>query len=144
MFFETYLSYCRKCSYKVFYRFYIQTDLFILCFVKNHSFEGYQAGDSLLLSQNSYEKQQSYINPLLCSWKADITHRSKASPHIKTYIRVHPNSSELDWFCLTSANLSKAAWGTLQKGKGENGHFLIRSYELGVLIYPDLFKVITF
>jgi hypothetical protein len=34
-----------------------------------------------------------------------------------------PNS----WFCLTSANLSKAAWGALQKN---NSQLMIRSYEV--------------
>lgn len=31
------------------------------------------------------------------------------------------------WFLLTSANLSKAAWGTLQKN---NSQLMIRSYEV--------------
>lgn len=34
-----------------------------------------------------------------------------------------PNS----WFCLTSSNLSKAAWGALQKN---NSQLMIRSYEV--------------
>lgn len=41
------------------------------------------------------------------------------------------------WFLLTSANLSKAAWGTLQKN---NSQLMIRSYELGVLFLPSLIK----
>jgi hypothetical protein len=40
--------------------------------------------------------------------------RSLAMPHIKTYMSFHPSSGEMDWFLLTSANLSKAAWGLLQ------------------------------
>lgn len=41
---------------------------------------------------------------------------------------------ELDWFVLTSSNLSGAAWGVLEKG-GSQMH--IRSYELGVLFLPS-------
>ena len=41
-----------------------------------------------------------------------------------------------DWFLLTSANLSKPAWGT-PSSKGSHHH--IRSYEAGVLIHPELY-----
>ena len=40
---------------------------------------------------------------------------------------------ELDWFLLTSANLSQAAWGVLQKN---NSSLYIKSFELGVLFLP--------
>jgi len=39
---------------------------------------------------------------------------------------------------LTSSNLSKAAWGTLQK---QGKQLMIRNYELGVLVLPELFDV---
>jgi tyrosyl-DNA phosphodiesterase-1 len=42
-------------------------------------------------------------------------------------------NQSLDYVVLTSANLSKAAWGTYQKQKTQ---FMIRSYELGVLFLP--------
>lgn len=41
---------------------------------------------------------------------------------------------ELDWFLLTSANLSQAAWGVLQKN---NSSLYIKSFELGVLFIPS-------
>lgn len=42
---------------------------------------------------------------------------------------------EAPWWLVTSHNLSKAAWGELQKG----GQALyMRSYELGVLCLPEL------
>uniref|UniRef100_A0A0D9WZP9 Uncharacterized protein n=1 Tax=Leersia perrieri TaxID=77586 RepID=A0A0D9WZP9_9ORYZ len=41
------------------------------------------------------------------------------------------------WFLLTSSNLSKAAWGALQKN---NTQLMIRSYELGVLFLPKTFQ----
>ena len=60
-------------------------------------------------------------------------------------MRITPNSNnsesnaEIIWLLLTSSNLSKAAWGALQK-KGKQ--LMIRSYELGVLTFPELFQVI--
>lgn len=47
----------------------------------------------------------------LCSsrWKADHRQRSRASPHIKTYLRVSNDQyKQILWFLVTSANLSKA------------------------------------
>ncbi len=35
-------------------------------------------------------------------------------PHIKTYTIAHIDEGRLAWVLLTSANLSKAAWGQLQ------------------------------
>jgi tyrosyl-DNA phosphodiesterase-1 len=86
--------------------------------------------------------------------------RSRAMPHIKTYLRLvkaPPSKSSAPgatlqsffpspsggnseragslsgqswWFLMTSANLSRAAWGEYQK---EGKQLAIRSYELGVL-----------
>ena len=61
-------------------------------------------------------------------------------PHIKSYARFDPSeerAGELDWAIVTSCNLSKAAWGTLQKNKTQ---FMIRSYELGVMFLPPILK----
>lgn len=96
--------------------------------------------------------------------------RNRAAPHIKTYIRYHyeviersndASSSEtadrteqvrvsLDWALLTSANISRQAWGEAassgaKKGKGSNQASLepetlrVSSWEIGVLVWPDLF-----
>jgi len=54
------------------------------------------------------------------------------TPHIKCYTRYLQNS--LAWFLLTSANLSKAAWGELQKSETQ---VMIRNYEIGVLFLPE-------
>ncbi|KAF1785041.1 Tyrosyl-DNA phosphodiesterase C-terminal domain [Phytophthora cactorum] len=65
-------------------------------------------------------------------------HRQNAMPHIKLYARFNPSddkAGELDWAIVTSSNLSKAAWGALQKNKTQ---FMIRSYELGVMFLPPL------
>lgn len=81
--------------------------------------------------------------------------RERAAPHIKTYGRVTHNPTNnnnnsktstrdgdmggagrwsFDWFLITSANLSKAAWGA-----PETGGLRIRSYEAGVLLSPSLY-----
>lgn len=62
--------------------------------------------------------------------------RARASPHIKTYIRY--NSKSIDWALLTSANLSKQAWGeALRRATGE---VRVTSWEVGVLLWPDLLQ----
>ncbi|QSZ35736.1 hypothetical protein DSL72_006858 [Monilinia vaccinii-corymbosi] len=64
--------------------------------------------------------------------------RKRAAPHIKTYIRFSSTSSSsktLDWMLVTSANLSKQAWGEKTNAAGE---VRICSYEIGVLVWPGL------
>ncbi|KAJ3054663.1 hypothetical protein HK102_011480, partial [Quaeritorhiza haematococci] len=73
----------------------------------------------------------------LCVWKAKNAGRERAMPHIKTFTRLNPTTGHITWHLLTSSNLSKAAWGSFEK-KGTQ--IMIRSYELGVLVYPELFE----
>lgn len=89
-----------------------------------------------------------FLHKFLRKWTPhESLHRQNAMPHIKTYARFDPSPAErddgdqesksgvLDWAILTSANLSKAAWGAFQKNDAQ---FMIRSYELGVLFLPQL------
>ncbi len=62
--------------------------------------------------------------------------RARAAPHIKTYIR-YAADSRVDWALLTSANLSKQAWGEPAKPSGE---MRLSSYEIEVLVWPALFS----
>eukprot|EP00262_Sarcandra_glabra_P007278 TRINITY_DN19981_c0_g1_i1.p1 TRINITY_DN19981_c0_g1~~TRINITY_DN19981_c0_g1_i1.p1 ORF type:complete len:235 (+),score=35.10 TRINITY_DN19981_c0_g1_i1:32-706(+) len=94
------------------------------------SLEGYAAGNAIPSPQKNVEKD--FLKKYWVRWKANHTGRSRAMPHIKTYTRF--NGQNLAWFLLTSANLSKAAWGALQKN---NSQLMIRSYELGVLFLPS-------
>ncbi|KAF2275638.1 phospholipase D/nuclease [Westerdykella ornata] len=85
-------------------------------------------------------------------------HRNQAAPHIKTYIRFQDNVTQhlpiasssssdvlrtpfsppkIDWALVTSANLSKQAWGDVQSAT--NGKVWIQSWECGVVVWPDLF-----
>lgn len=55
-------------------------------------------------------------------------------PHMKCYARISPDESEMAWFILTSANLSKGAWGKMLK----NGTVqALYNYEAGVLFLPQ-------
>ncbi|RUS34182.1 hypothetical protein BC938DRAFT_482062 [Jimgerdemannia flammicorona] len=122
------------------------------------SLEGWNSGGSIPFDHNNYMKQKAWMRNYLCKWRGIRSGRHRAAPHIKTYARFTVNSainnadsegssveivdgSESDailaWFLVTSSNLSKAAWGDLQK-KGEQ--LMVRSYELGVLIWPEMFK----
>jgi len=96
-----------------------------------NSLEGWNGGNCLPFSNSNWQKQSNYMGKILNIWKADNSGRTKAMPHIKTYTRI--DNDEISWFLLTSANLSKAAWGTLQK---QGNQLMIRNYELGVLILP--------
>uniref|UniRef100_A0A3B4XNG8 Tyrosyl-DNA phosphodiesterase 1 n=1 Tax=Seriola lalandi dorsalis TaxID=1841481 RepID=A0A3B4XNG8_SERLL len=96
------------------------------------SLEGYPAGGSLPYSIQTAQKQlwlHSYFHPT-------VRVHCHAMPHIKTYMRTSPDFTQLAWFLVTSANLSKAAWGALEKN---NTQVMVRSYELGVLYVPSAF-----
>ncbi|KAL2266966.1 hypothetical protein VTJ83DRAFT_4243 [Remersonia thermophila] len=69
--------------------------------------------------------------------------RRRAAPHIKTYIRFAGQDNggsgaprTIDWALLTSANLSKQAWGEAVTSAGE---VRVASYEIGVLVWPGLY-----
>lgn len=97
------------------------------------SLEGYAAGSCIPSPVKNVEKE--FLKKYWARWKATYTGRCRAMPHIKTFARY--NGQNLAWFLLTSANLSKAAWGALQKN---NSQLMIRSYELGVLFLPSVLK----
>ena len=61
--------------------------------------------------------------------------RNRAAPHIKTYMRFNSEGT-IDWALLTSANVSKQAWGYL---KNRTGEIHISSWEIGLLVWPGLY-----
>ncbi|KAK4660852.1 hypothetical protein QC762_122720 [Podospora pseudocomata] len=123
------------------------------------SLDGYMSGGSIHTKTQSPQqvKQLQYLKPLFHHWANDSASglpinaskvknsgRKRAAPHIKTYIRSHrptPESSEtdihIDWALLTSANLSKQAWGEALSAKENTVR--ISSYEIGVLVWPGLY-----
>ncbi|CAO3659474.1 unnamed protein product [Umbelopsis ramanniana] len=105
----------------------------------------------LRMDSATYEKLHSWFPGYLCKWEGQVGGRQKIMPHYKSYtrLRVKPQNkidaagSEIEarasiaWHLVTSANLSRAAWGDFQKN-GTQLH--IRHYELGILLYPDLWE----
>lgn len=118
------------------------------------SLDGYESGQSIHIKVQSaqQQKQLQYMHPLLCYWKRPFSlapsasatevqgeaQRGPAAPHIKTYIRFSDDAhNSIDWALVTSANLSKQAWGDVVNKQGE---VRVQSYETGVLVWPALFK----
>ncbi|KAI1436319.1 tyrosyl-DNA phosphodiesterase [Xylaria sp. CBS 124048] len=117
------------------------------------SIDGYASGASIHCKAGLYRhtRQLQYMRPLLRHWASDsgegpliylpefgdyVPHeagRKRAAPHIKTYIRYAQDA--IDWALLTSANLSKEAWGGAEN---EAGCVRIASFEIGVLVWPKL------
>ncbi|CAD0086486.1 unnamed protein product [Aureobasidium mustum] len=110
------------------------------------SLDGYQSGSSIHMKLNSdvQKKQLVYMKPLLCTWAGDTNGdrngvqqagRRRAAPHIKTFIRFSNNDCDkIDWTLVTSANLSKQAWGEMAN---KNSEVNISSFEIGVLVCPQ-------
>ncbi|XP_060817013.1 probable tyrosyl-DNA phosphodiesterase [Bombus pascuorum] len=88
-------------------------------------------GSSCLPYNIRMHSKQEWVESYMYQWKATRTARDKAMPHIKTYTRISPNLDKIPWFVLTSANLSKAAWGI---ARNDSHH--IYSYEAGVVFIP--------
>lgn len=113
------------------------------------SLDGYNAGSSIHMKIQStqHQKQLSYMKPFLHHWAGDGPQhtadrkpefnalRNRAAPHIKTYLRFTSDLKRLSWALVTSANLSKPAWGEAANAAGD---VRIQSYELGVLVWPEL------
>lgn len=96
------------------------------------SHDGLLGGGCLPYGKSIHDKQP-WLNDFFYQWKADVRHRSKAMPHIKTYTRWQ--EKKMFWFILSSANLSKAAWGSLSKAK-TTPTLRISNYEAGVMFLP--------
>ncbi|KAI1308095.1 tyrosyl-DNA phosphodiesterase [Xylaria venustula] len=119
------------------------------------SLDGYSSGGSIHTKIQSAQqaKQLQYLRPLFHHWANDSPNgvsisppasgnstsshkdsgRKRAAPHIKTYIRCSAKS--IDWALLTSANISKQAWG---EATSKAGDVRIASWEIGVLVWPEL------
>ena len=101
------------------------------------SLEGWFAGGSIPGYPDRIRK--SFLMPRYHCWDGSKAGRQRAMPHMKTYLRYDAASTEIAWICITSHNLSKAAWGEqVQSKKYNRSLFRILSYELGVLIVPSL------
>ncbi|KAL9576742.1 MAG: hypothetical protein Q9212_006855 [Teloschistes hypoglaucus] len=122
------------------------------------SVDGYASGGSIHMKTQhpAQKKQLAYLKPALCHWAGDHEQqpseyvptvngpplrqalRRRAAPHIKTYIRFSDQAmTKVDWAIMTSANLSKQAWG---EAADATGHVRICSYEIGVVVWPALWE----
>uniref|UniRef100_A0A182S508 Tyrosyl-DNA phosphodiesterase n=1 Tax=Anopheles funestus TaxID=62324 RepID=A0A182S508_ANOFN len=95
------------------------------------SHNGLEGGYCLPYPRERHERQK-WLDNYLYQWISETRNRNKAVPHIKTYCRWSPKG--LQWFLLTSANLSKSAWGTNRFGEC----LFINNYEVGVLFLPKI------
>ncbi|XP_034099681.1 probable tyrosyl-DNA phosphodiesterase isoform X1 [Drosophila albomicans] len=82
--------------------------------------------------KQEHHDRQSWLTAHLQQWKSDQRHRSQAMPHNKCYARFNEQEQSLYWFLLTSANISKAAWGYTDR----YSLLTIANYEAGVLFLP--------
>ncbi|GAB5593089.1 hypothetical protein Unana1_07989 [Umbelopsis nana] len=115
------------------------------------SFTGLESAGFLRMDSSTYEKLHSWFPSYLCKWAGKSGGRERSMPHYKSYTRLRVNRdadtetgtggaeapASIAWHLVTSANLSRAAWGDLQKNASQ---LHIRHYELGILIYPDLWE----
>eukprot|EP00804_Cyclotella_cryptica_P021741 CCRYP_012899-RA/>CCRYP_012899-RA protein AED:0.02 eAED:0.02 QI:303/1/1/1/1/1/2/90/665 len=117
-----------------------------------NSIEGYRGGGSVPATSKNVNKD--FLLPLYHRWSKRVVSESvgkqnntdplgmaKDVPHIKTYMQLsHPANDDppfIEWLCLTSHNLSKAAWGEVQNSTGFTSKVLfIRHWELGVFFSP--------
>jgi len=110
------------------------------------SYDGPLGGGCLPYSGQTAAKQPWLVDHMN-HWRAEASNRTRAMPHIKTYTRASKDNTQLAYFMLTSANLSKAAWGSVSKA---GNSCLIMSYEAGVVWLPkfvtgeEVFKTVPF
>lgn len=95
------------------------------------SHDGLLGGGCLPYSRGAHNRQP-WLNQYLYQWKCISRNRDRAMPHIKSYCR-YSDEEGIYWFVLTSANMSKSAWG-VKRG----GTLNINSYEAGVAFFPRL------
>ncbi|KAA8915728.1 hypothetical protein TRICI_002135 [Trichomonascus ciferrii] len=93
---------------------------------------GYGSGGSIHFPKDEKGSLQKELRPMLCQWKAKEAGRQILPPHIKTYTRL-TKERKVAWMVLTSANLSKQAWGIVNKTKKNQW---IQSWEAGVILSP--------
>jgi tyrosyl-DNA phosphodiesterase 1 len=93
--------------------------------------DGYQAGGAICMPHKNLNQ---VVRTRLHHYRSSHPAHAHIPPHIKCYTRVGRHGC-MPWYCLTSANMSSAAWGALQK---KDTQLFIRHFEMGVLFLPQL------
>ena len=108
------------------------------------SVEGYRGGNSVPGTAKNVQKP--FLRPLYHRWSSSTAPSALEMghniPHIKTYYQIRPAkslTSSMEYFVVTSHNLSKAAWGEIQNTRVGRRLF-VRHWELGVFVSPSLLK----
>lgn len=91
-----------------------------------HCIDGFAAGSSLCFPEKNLKD---FMKPLMYKYEGQEG-KEHIPPHIKCFCRISKGGNHVPWICLSSANMSKAAWGELQKNGSQ---LVIRNYEVGVL-----------
>ncbi|XP_031628182.1 probable tyrosyl-DNA phosphodiesterase [Contarinia nasturtii] len=94
------------------------------------SYDGLVGGGCLRYNKTRHNNQR-WVKKMMYQWRADARHRTRAMPHLKTYCQCSDN--KMFWFILTSANLSKSAWGWK---KWKQNEVQVGNYEAGVMFLP--------
>lgn len=102
------------------------------------SVEGYAGGCSVPGVKKNVSK--AFLKPLWCKWSSDSDsgnpcRKPQNVPHVKSFYQLGDDGSSMNWFVLSSHNMSIAAWGQVQMGNGGRVNF-IRHWELGVFVSP--------
>lgn len=105
--------------------------------VVRNSVEGWAGGGSLPCPAKNIN---SALSRRYHKWSCDDIGRQHSVPHMKTFLRYNRDLVDdhgqptIAWCYVGSHNLSKAAWGALQKSSTQ---LMIRSFEMGVLLLPS-------
>ena len=108
-----------------------------------NSVEGYSGGGTVPSKKTNVNK--AVLQPLWHKWASspmttmNPLHKPRSVPHIKTFYQLGEDNESMQWFCLSSHNLSKAAWGEIrQNSRGQ--HLYVMHWELGVFVAPSMFQ----
>jgi tyrosyl-DNA phosphodiesterase-1 len=104
---------------------------------------GYRIGDAIPGRTKNVDRD--FLRPLYHRWAlpggtddddSDPLGTARAAPHIKTFLQLSRDQTSIEWACLTSHNLSKAAWGEVQNSSLRGETLVIRHWELGIFVSP--------
>ena len=106
------------------------------------SVEGYRGGGTVPSKKSNVNKP--FLRPLWHKWASSAAttsnplHKPINVPHIKSYYQQGRRGEQtMQWFCLTSHNLSKAAWGECRTND-RGSHLYVMHWELGVFTAPSM------